>query len=309
MSDDDANGRTVSRRQALKIGGTVTGIGIVGGAGLLATGSANAQMQSAFNAASPGALRNDDGDIEEVFIAPKVYHQWSGFDEEPTKLRWVLEAAIEGEPYAPVYRETPFLFEGDEADGNEFGGTSGRYPESGRVYISTRNSQFYDVNNNGDFVSPDDGSQVVKPKTVLFKDGLDTYRDSAEDYPGGETYFTGASIGDDGPFANGKYGVLGDTSNIDALTDGSTKTTTIKVRLTTALLKTVEYENAPTTTETLMQEEYPAYGKDTAYTYARLRNIADQNPGVTVNEATFDVTAENIVAEGSVDGDANPGVN
>jgi len=245
-----------------------------------------------------------------------------GFDEEPTKLRWILEAGIEEQGFAPVYRETPFLFEGDESDGNEFGGTMGRFPQTERVPISTRNSAFYEVNGNSDFVSSTDASQVVQPKTVLYKDGMSVndvtenrYHDSAEDYdpggsPDGETYISGESIGDKGgKFANGKYGVLGDTSHIDTLTDGSTKQTTINVRLTTALLKTVEHDDYPTTTETLMQDEYPVYARGKPYTYQLLRNIADQNPCVSVETASFSVTAENEVAESETVGNANSGVN
>lgn len=327
---------SVSRRKLLKVGGTATGLAVAGGAGLLATsGGARAQMTSSFTATNPGVVTNDTGDIEEVFVVPRVYTAWEGFDEEPTKLRWILEAGIDGQGFAPVYRETPWLFDSDagEEAGNVYGGTTGRFPESGRVPISTRNSAFYDVNGNNDFVSPADSSQIVQPKTVLYKDGMpandvtgNRYHDSAEDYnyaagygdePGeetdgadGETYITGASIGDrGGKFANGKYGVLGDTSHIDALTDGSTKQTTISVRLTTALLKTVEYDDYPTTTETLMQDEYPVYGRGKPYTYQRLHNIADENPCVSVETASFTVTAENEVAESETVGNANPGVN
>lgn len=321
MSEDNS----VSRRKLLKVGGTVTGLAVAGGTGLLATsGGARAQMTSSFTAANPGVVTNDTGNIEEVFIVPRVYTAWEGFDEEPTKLRWILEAGIDGQGFAPVYRETPWLFDSDagEEAGNVYGGTTGRFPESGRVPISTRNSAFYEENANGDFVSPTDGSQVVQPKTVLYRDGMpvndvtgNRYHDSAEDYdpggsPDGETYISGESIGDKGgKFANGKYGVLGDTSHIDALTDGSTKQTTISVRLTTALLKTVEYDDYPTTTETLMQDEYPVYGRGKPYTYQRLRNIADENPCVSVETASFTVTAKNEVAESETVGSANPGVN
>jgi hypothetical protein len=57
-----------------------------------------------------------------------------------------------------------------------------------------------------------------------------------------------------------------------------------------------------------MQDEYPVYGRGN-YTYGRLRNIADENPCVSVSTAKFTVTAENEVAESSTVGNANPGVN
>jgi hypothetical protein len=323
MTGDDT---TANRRTVLK------GIGAaaaVGGVGVLATsGSAAATMTSSFTATDAGVVPNDRGDIEEVYVVPRVATTWEGFDEEPTKLRWLLEAGIEGQGYAPVYRETPWLFDSDEGEaaGNLYGGTTGRFPEAGRVPISTRNSAFYDVNGNGDFVAEDDGSQVVQPKTVLYKDGMpanpvtgNSYHDSAEDYDfaadyegetdgaDGETYITGASIGArGGKFANGKYGVLGDTSHVDAPTDGESKTTKINLRLTTVLLKTVQYDDFPTT-ETLMQDEYPVYGRGN-YTYGRLRAIEDRNPCVSIEEASFTVTAENEAASSATNGNANPGV-
>lgn len=300
--EDDNSGLT--RRTALK------GIGaaaLAGGVGaMLSSGSAGATMASSFTATNPTAVTNDDGNLSEVSVNPRVYTSWENFDEEPMKLRYVLEAGIEGQGYTPVYRETPWLFS-DETAGNDYGGTTGRYPESGRVPLASKNSDFYTINGNNDFVDPDDGSQIVPPKVVLFKEGyqMPTYtKPDGSDFGGGSAadHLDGSSLGDDsGAYANGNYGVLGDTSALDADTDGTSKATKIYLRLTTALLKL--------NSESVMQEEYPVYSGSAGYTYGRLRDIAGDHPGVSVSTASFTVTAQNEVAGSGTDGSANPSAN
>ena len=277
--------------------GTLGVIGTVGATTL--TGSA-AALNTSFNASSPNVIRNDRGEVTEVSVDPRVYTRWENLDEEPGKLRFILEAGIDGvQPFAPVYRETPFLNSGSESYG-----TTDRYPGSGRVPLATKNSDFYNINSNGDFVSPDDGSQQVPPKIVLFKDGLSTYRNEAADYPDagggtGEQHFTGASLGDDaGDYANGNYGVLGNTDAFDVDEDGSTGNQTVRLRLYSVLLK----DNS----ESIMQEEYPAYSGSAGYTYQRLRNIASDNPIVNISTAQFTVSTENEAADSGSGGNANP---
>lgn len=297
-----------TRRKALSlIGGTA----IAGGTGFATlSGSAAAQMTSTLDAGNPGTVTKDDGDVTEVFVTPRVHTEWEGFDEEPEMVRYILEAGIEGQGFKPVYRETPYLFSETDEDDNPIPeyGTSDRYPETGRIPLATRNSAFYDVNGNGDFVASDDGSQQVAPKIVLYKEGMENYYDEASDYPD-DAQWTGASLGDDsGDYANGNYGVIGDTSTIDATTDGESKSTTVHLRLTSVLLKRSTTESGRTETVSLMQDEYPAYDGEAGYTYQRLRNIEPDNPGVSVSTTSFDVTAQNRAAESGTHGDANPGV-
>lgn len=289
----------LTRRKALSlIGGTA----VAGGTGFATlSGSAAAQMTSTLDAGNPGTVTTDDGNVTEVFVNPRVYTKWEGFDEKPMKLRYVLEAGIDGQGFKPVYRETPWLYT-EDSSGNPVPQyeTTDRYPESGRNPLATANSAFYDINGNGDFVDPNDGSKLVPPKIVLYKEGMEQYYDEASDYPD-EDHWTGASLGDDsGSYANGNYGVIGDTSTIDAATDGNSKSTTVHLRLTTALLD----ENS----ESVMQDEYPAYSGDAGYTYQRLRNIEPDNPAVSSSTTSFEITAENRAAESGTHGDANPGV-
>lgn len=275
-------------------------LGVVGAVGATAFTGSSVALNTSFAAANPNVIRNDRGEVEEVSVDPRVYTRWENLDEEPGKLRFILEAGIDGvQGFAPVYRETPFLNSGSGSYG-----TTDRFPDSGRNPLATANSDFYNINSNGDFVDPNDGSKTVRPKVVLFKDGQSAYYDEASDYPDagggtGEQHFTGASLGDDsGDYANGNYGVLGNTEAFDADEDGTTRSQTVKLRLYSVLLK----DNS----ESIMQEEYPAYSGSAGYTYQRLRNIAPNNPIVNVNTAEFTVSAENEAADSGTGGDANP---
>ncbi len=295
-----------TRRQALKGIGMA---GIVGGVSAFAlSGSASAAMTSEITASNPGVVRNDDGNITEVYVVPKVYTEWRNFDEVPLKLRYILEAGIDGQGYSPVYRETPWLFtDNNDKLGTATHGTTDRFPDAGRVPLATGNSAFYNINGNGDFVSPDDGSVIVPPKIVLYKEGEGAYYDEPTDYDGhtggsGMDHWTGASLGSDsGDYANGNYGVIGNTDMLDQDTDGDSKTTTIWLRFSTVLLDGAS--------ESLMQAEYPAYSGSAGYTYERLRNIAGSNPCVSVSETSFEISVENEPAEMGSNARANPGVN
>ncbi|WP_245180756.1 hypothetical protein [Haloarcula amylovorans] len=262
-------------------------------------------MSSSFNAVNPGTVENDRGDVSEVFVAPRVYTEWENFDEKPLKLRYILHAAVDGEGYKPVYRETPWLFTDNSSEQAAYNsathGTTDRVPDSGRMYLTSKNSAFYNINNNGDYVDPNDGSQTVTPKIVLYKEGMSDYYDEASDYPD-SAHWDGSSLGSDsGDYANGNYGVLGDTMELDSQTDGQSKTTTIHLRLITALL---DYDS-----ESVMQAEYPDYSGSAGYTYQRLINIAPNHPAISVAEASFDVTAANEQADSSSNANANAGAN
>lgn len=297
----------ITRRNAIK-GIGVSAVAAVGGLGLASVAQPAAAMTSEFTSGNPGTVTNDKGNISEVFVNPRVYTSWSGFDETPLKIRYILEAGVQGTGYKPVYRETPWLFtDSNDPQGSATHGTTDRFPKSGKAPLATKNSAFYNINGNGDFVDPDDGSQQVPPKVVLFKEGMSSYFDEPSDYDGhgggsGQDHWDGSSLGDDsGAYANGNYGVLGDTTQFDEDTDGESKTTTVALRLTTVLLD----ENS----ESLMQDESPAYSGSAGYTYGRLRNIAPDNPCVNVSTASFSVTSENVISESGTNAEANPGAN
>jgi len=277
----------LSRRKAL------AGLGTAGVGGVLGmsafTGSAAAKIRTNFTAANPGTVSTDDGEVSEVFVAPKVYTQWENFDEAPKKLRYILHAGIEGEGYNPVYRETPFLM---DENGDPTHGTTDRVPGSGKNHLLTRNSDFYELNSNGQPKST--------PKIVLYKDGLSDYYNDPSDYPD-EAHWTGASLGSDsGDYANGNYGVIANTGAFDSPTDGETASTAVNLRLITVLLN----EDS----ETVMQDEYPVYEAGN-YTYSWLKNNADSHPAISVNEASFTVTAQNEQSDSASGGNANPGAN
>lgn len=269
--------------------------GVAGAVGATAFTGSTVALNTNFTSVNPSAIRNDQGEVTEVSVNPRVFNKWENLDEEPGKIRFILEAGVRGgeQAFAPVYRETPFLNSGSGSYG-----TTDRYPDSGRVPLATRNSDFYNINDDGDFVDPSDGSQTVPPKIVLFKEGQTNYYDEASDYPN-EAHFTGASLGDDsGDYANGNYGVLGNTDIFDVTEDGTTNTRTVALRLYSVLLK----DNS----ESIMQEEYPAYSGSAGYTYERLRNIAPNNPIVSIDEVDFTVTTENEGADSGTGGIANP---
>lgn len=296
----------ISRRQLLQTaGGIGIGSAILGGAGIAAfSGGAAAQMSTSFEAVNPGVVKNDSGQVSEVFVAPRVYTEWENLDEVPLKLRYILEAGVQGTGYKPVYRETPWLFTDgtDEETAYETAteGTTGRVPNGGRSWLLSKNSAFYNLNANG-------RPKTTPPKIVLYKEGMSDYYDEPSDYPDagggtGEQHWTGASLGDDsGAYANGNYGVLGDTSQLDQPTDGESNTTTVALRLSTVLL---DYDS-----ESIMQDEFPAYSGSAGYTYERLRNIAGNNPVVSVDTTSFDVDVTNESAGVGGDADANAGVN
>jgi hypothetical protein len=135
----------VDRRTVLKgLGATA----VVGTIGLAASGgSAAAQMNSSFSAANPGTVASDDGDVSEVFVVPRVSTSWENFDEVPLKLRYVLEAGIDGQGFKPVYRETPWLFTNGDSEETAYEsathGTTGRYPDGERAPLASKNSNFY----------------------------------------------------------------------------------------------------------------------------------------------------------------------
>jgi hypothetical protein len=288
----------ISRRQTLKGLGLT---GIIGGVGLSMMGSASAAASTGFSAVNPAVVSNDTGDISEVYVAPDVYTQWKNFDEVPLKLRYILEAGIEGQGYKPVYRETPWLFTDSTSEQTAKDtaqvGTTDRVPDSGLANLLSKNSDFYNLNSNDDPTST--------PKIMLFKEGQSNYYDEPSDYDGhsggsGQDHWTGASLGaDSGAYANGNYGVLGNTDALDSATDGQSKQTTIKLRLTSVLLN---YDS-----ESVMQAEYPAYSGSAGYTYQRLRNIESDHPAVNVETAQFTVTAKNEQSSSSSGGNANPG--
>ena len=154
----------IGRRKMLRGLGSAAVVGTVGAAALSGNSVA---MNTQFTAANPNVVRSDTGDVDEVSVDPRVFTRWENLDEEPGKLRYILEAGIDGvQPFAPVYRETPFLNSGS----GDYE-TTDRYPDTGRTPLATGNSDLYDINNNGDFVDPNDGSQTVRPKIVLFKEG------------------------------------------------------------------------------------------------------------------------------------------
>lgn len=282
--DDDSK---MTRRTAIKGIGTVGTAAALGGAGVLAS-SGSAAASSSSLTASNGTVKNDTGNVSEVFVVPKVATAWENFDEKPQKLRYILEAGIEGTGFKPVYRETPWLM---DENGNPTHGTTDRVPESGRAHLLTRNSDFYEMSND---------EPAGTPKIVLYKEGMENYYDEAGDYPK-EAHFTGASLGNDsGSYANGNYGVLGDTSELDQPTDGSSKTTKVHLRLTSVLLT----EDS----DTVMADEYGSY-KDGGYTYDWLQNNADSHPAINVAKTAFVVNTVNEQSSSSTAGQANTGMN
>ena len=288
--------RNTTRRTVLKGGAGIASMAGLG-FGVSALAGSAAAMSSSLTAVNPGVVQTDDGDIEEVFVTPRVYTRWENFDEVPLKLRYILEAGIEGAGFKPVYRETPWLFSDSTSEQTAYDtaevGTTDRVPASGRNYLLTANSDFYSLDANG--------NPQNTPKIVLYKDGLSAYYDEASDYPDND-HFTGASLGaDSGDYANGNYGVLGDTSALDSGTDGESQSTTIHLRLTTALLN---YQS-----ESVMQDEYPVYSGSAGYTYQRLRDIAPNHPGVGVSQTTFVVEVQNEQATAETQANANVGVN
>jgi hypothetical protein len=290
----------LSRRSALK-GLGITGI--VGGLGIASLSGSAAAMSSSFTAANPGVVSNDRGNISEVYVAPRVFTEWENFDEVPLKLRYVLHAGIDGSGLKPVYRETPWLFSDNTSEQTATDtaevGTTDRVPASGRNYLLTNNSDFYTIGSGGN-------ANPSPPKIVLYKEGQGTYYDEPSDYPDagggtGQDHWDGSSLGNDsGAYANGNYGVLGDTSALDSDTDGAPKTTTVNLRLITALLN---YDS-----ESVMQDEYADYSGSAGYTYGRLVNLADNgHPAVNVATASFTVEAQNEQSDSGTTGAANPG--
>jgi len=271
----------MQRREFAKGLGGIAGASAIGVGGLLATGSAAASISSNLSA-SPITITNDDGNIEEVYVAPQVTTEWENFDEKPYKLRHILQVKRSDDTWMPVYRETPWLMDGNSDPTH---GTTDQW--SGRLL--SKNSAFYNLDS--------DGNWDATPKIVLYKEGETVY-DEASDYPDTD-HWTGASLGSDaGDYANGNYGVIGDTESLDEDTDGDSNSTTVKLRLITVLLK----ENS----ESVMQDEYPAYATGN-YTYSWLASNAGSHPAISIAKADFTVTANNEQADSGSSGTANTG--
>jgi hypothetical protein len=288
----------ITRRSALKGLGTA---GIAGGLGLVSLSGSAAAMSSTFTARDV-SISNEDGKVNEIYVVPQVHTAWRHFDEEPWKIRYILEAGRENIGYFPVYRETPWLY---DSSGPLYG-TTDRYPNTGRAPLLTANSDFYSLDS--------DGNPTSTPKIVLYKDGMDAYHRFARDYDDpdgdgdntndggtGQQHIDGSSLGDDaGAYANGNYGVIRDTRAFNAVWDGEVfDEEQVMLRLTTVLLT----EDS----DTVMSRDYGSY-KDGGYTYEWLRDNAESHPAISVVEARFNVTVTNEPGDSGTSGVANSGI-
>lgn len=203
----------MERRNYLK---TIGGLGVVGALGLGATGIGSAQAGSTLNVQSQnlGTITNDDGNITEVYVKPRLRIQWNGFDEVVERARILVEARLEQGPggvvlpaweseidglrndiyqalgndygqypllqdsYVPVFRETPWLYNDEfypEKLTNE--GTSGVFPEGGgRFPLFSRASER--TSRTGDYFKSEPPANEIPP-IVLFSD-----TDPRPDYAG-----------------------------------------------------------------------------------------------------------------------------
>lgn len=246
----------------------------------------------------------------------------------------------------PVYRETPWLFEVDwdtsgttdmsgidVSDGGDFKYTSGGAELPAALADGSNGAPWYAASaaagtsghidyllrKSGDPSNPDMHSDTpytptspTVPNYLVHEDH--PMPDYLADFD--TAYLTGVNIRGGQNYVNGSYGTVGDTSDVDNPGDGSTRTTTVELRLTTSLHTTWDFVevNEDGHTEDFLaplvmgeSDDVPVtFDQPEAITYDELRAGA-AHPAIDVATTSFVVDAENAAADSGSTTNSNPG--
>lgn len=244
----------MERRDYIKAIGGIATASTVGGLGLIAGGGSVAASSVSITAGNPAKVSNDRGDISKVTADPQFHVRWENLDDAVAKVFYLIEASVDGGPFVPIFRATPWLPADSENTGyvRAESGTTGRYRlKQPHAMVLNQDDRFDD----GD--GPDESAA---PLVIADDDGKPAY--SSVDWsnygPSDEERYveTGTSmgtateaeaflVGDEGqvlqnnyPDINaGYYGAASDTTPFDNPTDGTEAATPVTLRYSFELLR------------------------------------------------------------------------
>lgn len=220
---------------------------MVGGVGMLAGSERAAASTVSISAGDPSTVSNDRGDISKVTADPEFHVQWKNLDDAVAKVFYLVEASVDGGPFVPIFRATPWLPAGVENNSyvKAKSGTTGEYKlKHPQAMVLNQDSRFDDGS------GPDESAQ---PLVIADDDGKPAYSSadwsnySPADYQ--SYYETGVSMGsateaesflvdseglalqNNYPDINaGYYGAASSTAPFDNDADGTEAATSVRLR-------------------------------------------------------------------------------
>ncbi|MDG5779001.1 hypothetical protein QA599_21430 [Haloarculaceae archaeon H-GB1-1] len=244
----------MKRRNFLKTVGGGTAASLTAGAGLLASSGSAAASTVSISAENPATVSNDRGDISQVSADPQFEVQWKNLDDAVAKVFYLIEASVDGGPFVPLFRGTPWL--PADVENNSYvkakSGTTGVYKlKHPHSTVLNQDSRFSDGS------GPDESAN---PLVIADGDGKPAYSTATwSNYGPGDYssyYETGNSMGtaseaesflvdDEGlvlqnnyPDINaGYYGAASDTTPFDNDADGTETSTDVTLRYSFELLR------------------------------------------------------------------------
>lgn len=244
----------MERRTFLKTVGIGTATSVATGAGIFATTGGVAASTISIGAGNPTTVSNDRGDISQVTADPTFHVTWQNLDDAVAKVFYMVEASVEGGPFVPLFRATPWL--PADVENNSYvkakSGTTGEY------MLKHPHSQV--LNQDSRFSDGDGPDESAGPLVIADDDGKPDYSSAdwsnygPADYQ--SYYETGNSMGsaaqaesflvdDEGlvlqnnyPDINaGYYGAASDTTPFDNEADGTQASTDVTLRYSFELLR------------------------------------------------------------------------
>jgi hypothetical protein len=222
----------MERRDFLKTTGIAVGVAAVGGSAL--TGGAAASNMTV--SASNQSLTNDDGEVRQVTIDPKLTVSWSDLDDPVGAVSIFVEGKVVGDNsgpnggYYPLMRAEPVVL--PDAGPNQSASqvsTTGHYNMQRPVSKLGSNRTLQEswasgASQDGDIIVADD------------EHGAPDYSGASEGYLQGANVY-GATIPNSPDIINGEYGAAADADAFDASQDGGKNDTRVRVRYTVQLLQ------------------------------------------------------------------------
>ena len=220
----------------------------------MATSGSVAASSISISAGNPGVVSNDRGDISQVTADPQFHVQWENLDDAVAKVFYLIEASVDGGPFVPLFRGTPWL--PADVENTSYvkakSGTTGEYKlKHPHSVVLNQDPRFSDGS------GPDESAN---PLVIADDDGKPAYSSADWSSYGPSDfqryYETGNSMGsatqaesflvdDEGlvlqnnyPDVNaGYYGAASDTTPFDNDVDGTQASTGVTLRYSFELLR------------------------------------------------------------------------
>lgn len=227
----------MERRQLLKGLGGIAGLGVLGGTGIAAmSGSADAEAGLNVPSDNVELLKNDDGELRQVRIDPRLEINWGNLDDPVGAVSIFVEARareLDDGPnggFWPLMRAEPVLLpdEGSYIDASP-PSTSGHFTMNKPLHRLASNRT---LNLDWSSGTSDEGNLIVADD----EHGAPDYSGASEGYLQGANV-SGNTIPSGEPLLNGEYGAAFDAEEFDVLEDGAKEEPIVDVRYTVQLLE------------------------------------------------------------------------